>query len=156
MCASEPALTMSSSGNTGEQLDSPLQHEAVLNRVLQLVGPGHSLFIASTAQLWHDAYRQIRTDDNANSTTYAAVLASESRLLLACNCGFDEILLAASSAQRIGRAADLNVLQLALSHGLPPSLGILRGAMQAGALDKVQYLWLWSTKTAERNAARLQ
>lgn len=128
-----------------QQQEAALGREVILNRILQLLGPGQGLLVMSVAKQWHSANKQTWRVRKQLRTSYAAVLASESRLQLACSCGFRKVLRAASSrgdaAEVIGREAGLNVLQLALSLGLEPDSSVLRGAVLAGALDKAQFLW---------------
>ena len=120
-----------------------LKHESVLRCILQLVGPGQSLFTIHIARRWHLMSWQLFRR-KCHKTRYAAALTSESRLLLACSCGFDKVLASPSKNFVVGRligvSADLNVLQLALSLGLRPCQSSLKGAICSGVLAKVQFL----------------
>lgn len=124
----------------------PLEHGAVVLRVLQLVGPKERLFVPGIAKQWRRVYGQMWPEEKPHqSTNYRAIFASQSRLQLACECGFSEILAASAKAwgvtEHAGQYADLKVLQLAVSLGLRPDEHALLGAVRARSLDKVQYLW---------------
>ena len=144
---------------TSEQHDNLDVQEAVLTRpellkdVLHLTGPGQHFYVSTVCIGWRAAYKQalqgLRNSRHyrvkPTLTSYAAVFSSLSRLQLAVEYGFTEILSDGRVQQAAGQYADMEILHLAGSLGILRknshfTPGIIRGAALSGSLQKVQSL----------------
>eukprot|EP00953_Heterococcus_sp_UTEX-ZZ885_P004770 3062-Heterococcus_DN1.PRE.2 len=134
---------------------SPLEDAGILLHVLNILGPGHHLFVSAVSKAWRESYRKIAnvqipdlTSDYdeepflitviQEETLFSAVFASASRVNLAFTHGlpFDDL-----SLQRIaGRVADIPVLQAARELGLAFTEELLVGAAEAALVPKLQWL----------------
>jgi hypothetical protein len=139
---------------------SPLEHPGILLHVLNILGPGHHLFISAVSKAWRESYERIASvlmvgvacDDhgdqvlhtiNPETTLCSAVFASTARLTLAC--AYDFSLEAdnydAECIQQIaGRVADVPTLRAARELGLQLTDEVLIGAAESGSTLKLQWL----------------
>ena len=154
-----------------QQQDAALQQGSVVQRVLQLAGPRQHLYTGAICKHWLRVREQMWAPTERLRTSDSAVFGSRPRLLMACECGFSEVLALTSGleqqplanlytlteqwavdmradrsraeavSQTAGGYADLDTLRLAISLGLRPNRPLLLGAVYVGALDKVQFLW---------------
>jgi Ankyrin repeats (many copies) len=146
---------MSSSARAMVGTASPLEHAGVLMHVLNILGPGHHLFISAVNKAWRDSYEMIAAvkmagvttcyDDKphlltiaSHTTLYSAVFTSASRVNLAreCSLAFDN-----KKLQRIaGKSAEISTLRAARELGLQLTDEVLIGAAAAASVPKLQWL----------------
>jgi hypothetical protein len=134
---------------------SPLEDAGILLHVLNILGPGHHLFISAVSKAWRETYKRVASvqiagpsyhyDDSVvlhsittQTTICSAVFASASRVTLAHECGltFD-----GDELQRIaGRAADIPVLEAARNLGAQFTEEVLLGAAEVASVPTMQWL----------------
>jgi hypothetical protein len=145
---------MSSNKRTEVGEASPLNNAGILHHMLNILGPGHNLFISAVSKPWRSSYRRVSCmqiagvtcDQYQEATLYpvssettlgSAVFASAGRINLAHECGLaldDED---AECMQRVaGRNADVTTLQVAQELGLELTDEVLIGA----SIPKLQWL----------------
>jgi hypothetical protein len=137
---------------------SPLEDAGILLHVLDILGPGHHLFISAVSTAWREGYGRIDSVQVAGlahgyadaadlytitseTTLYSAVFASAGRAYLAHKCGltFDNV----QRIERIaGRVGDIPTLQAAHELGLAFTDEVLIGAAESGSMLKLQWLQL--------------
>jgi hypothetical protein len=134
---------------------SPLDTAAILQQVLDFVGPGHSAFISGVSKAWQLSYTKVADSTvpklkpgsratvmcTAKMTLYSAAMASGSRLSWAC----DVMSLQRDAAyytlqKKAGRYADAAVLVAAVEYGLSLSPDLAHGAAESCDVLKLQYL----------------
>ena len=144
----------------GPQRAAVCEHATVVDRILQLVGPGQQLYSAGIGRQWRSEQEQLWPSVPC-CTSHLAVFASKSRLLLACSSDF-RVILAPTAAllndnqgqipleqwlqlnttravsRSAGKHADLRVLKVAEHLGLTLIWNIIEGAVSAGAPDALQ------------------
>jgi len=132
---------------SADAVTHPLDTTAIMRLIMQLIGPGHFLFVSSISKRWQQAYRrawkrarnsrQKRVDRHA--TIFAAALASPSRVGQAREFGLD---LQKSRVRFLaGRLCDMATLQDLCSASVPLNdPDVLPGAVVSNSLVKVQYL----------------
>eukprot|EP00953_Heterococcus_sp_UTEX-ZZ885_P035645 18387-Heterococcus_DN1.PRE.1 len=135
---------------------SPLEDAGILLHMLNILGPGHHLYIAAVSRAWSDSYAMVASAQTTSRTSHyvedivvltldpqttltSASFASASRLNLAheyYDLAFDD-----KDVQRIaGQAADVATLQVAHGLGLPWSSEVLIGAAESGSRSKLHWL----------------
>jgi hypothetical protein len=134
---------------------SPLEHAGILLHMLNILGPGHHLFISAVSKAWRESCERVASvqmigltcDDYGEAalcmvtsqiTLCSAAFASASCVRLAREGGltFDS-----ERTQFIaGRDADVATLQAALELGLELTREVLLGAAEAASAPKLQCL----------------
>jgi hypothetical protein len=147
--------SMSSSKRATMSAISPLDNEGILLDIINILGPGHHLFISAVSKAWRESYKSVATVQIATpsyrhcgsvvqhtitseTTLCSAVFASAALLRLVRHCGF------AFDYGRLeyiaGRVADMPTLQAAHELGLALSDEVLKGAAEAASVPKLQWL----------------
>jgi hypothetical protein len=134
---------------------SPLENAGILLHVLDILGPGHHLFISAVSKAWRESYKRVAAVQmlgliydynrkaaplaiNSQTTLFSAVFASTSRVNLAHECGltFDNARL-----QRLaGRVGEVPTLRAAQELGLQLTDAVLIGAAESASVPKLRLL----------------
>jgi Ankyrin repeats (3 copies) len=134
---------------------SPLENAGILLHVLNILGPGHHLFVLAVSKAWRVIYERVDSVEvdelvsgyynvadkcavTSKTTLYSAVFSSTSRVSLAYEC--DLMPLSDNLHHLAGRAADLFTLQFVHELGLPLTDRVLTGAAASGSVPKLQWL----------------
>eukprot|EP00953_Heterococcus_sp_UTEX-ZZ885_P030566 16147-Heterococcus_DN1.PRE.3 len=134
---------------------SPLEHAGILLHMLDILGPGHHLFISPVSKAWSETYKRVASvripelhttyrgpaalqTISSRTTLYSSAFASASRISLAHECG---LRFAGAMLQRIaGRTADIATLRVAHDLGLELTSTLVIGAAAAASILKLQWL----------------
>eukprot|EP00953_Heterococcus_sp_UTEX-ZZ885_P009893 5794-Heterococcus_DN1.PRE.1 len=138
---------------------SPLDDAGILLHILNILGPGHHLFISAVSKAWREGYEKVASVRMSGlhaiasqTTLWSAAFASASRVILAHECGsgawrptalqlgvpFHNLQL-----HRIaGRVADVPTLRAALELGLALIDELLLGAAEAQTASVLKLQWL--------------
>jgi hypothetical protein len=137
---------------------APLEHADTLLHVLNNLGPGQFLFIATVSKPWRAVYKRVadvtmvgvrkladgvdaKYAVTAEMTLFSSVFASCSRVALAHQCGLELDDDQNWKLQRVaGRSADVKTLQMVHDQGLKWSIELLYGAAESALLHKLQWL----------------
>jgi hypothetical protein len=114
---------------------TPLEQEGVLELVLSYLA-GEGLFVTCVCSSWKACFEKL--SHHSSSTTYAAALASPSRVQLARACGLQ--LNRHTVFKVAGLCADICSLQTALQLGLVCNWALMRFAVLSKDVEKVRWL----------------
>jgi hypothetical protein len=136
-------------------VNTPLDDTGILLHVLNILGPGHHLFISAVSKAWREGYKRVASVQVAEipwnyykhavmhmvtpqTTLCSAVFASASRVTLAHEHGFT---FDNTEVERIaGRVADVATLQAARELGLTLAY-VWFGAAESASISKLQWLY---------------
>eukprot|EP00953_Heterococcus_sp_UTEX-ZZ885_P026479 14293-Heterococcus_DN1.PRE.1 len=145
---------MSSTMRAATSTACTLQDAGILLHVLNILGPGHHLFISAVSKAWresckrlanaravdltYDFYDEVALSKITHQTTLcSAAFESVSRVEMAHECG---LTFNNTRLQRIvGRSASALALQAARDLGLQFSEEVLFGAAEAASIPKLQW-----------------
>jgi hypothetical protein len=133
---------------------SPLEDAGILLHVLNILGPGHHLFISAVSKAWREIYERVDSVQKIGSarkywtdavrvtvtpkmTLCSAIFASASRVKLA---HFSGLILNEREQGIAGKIANLSTLQAAYEVGLQLTDKVLFGAAEAASIPKLQWL----------------
>jgi hypothetical protein len=144
--ASTPLVSMSSAKRVVPGPASPLDNAGILLHVLDILGPGHHLFVSAVSKAWQDCYKRVASIQLAEltwnyyeeavvytithqTTLCSAVFASASQVCLARECG---LTFNGGQLQRIAsRVANVSTLRVAHESGLQLEYEVTVGAAEA-------------------------
>jgi hypothetical protein len=139
---------------------SPLENAGILLHVLNILGPGHHLFISAVSKACRETYKRVdnvqiarincsyyiaadKSTVTSKMTLYSAVFSSASRVRLAHEDGlmFEDRF---NFLHRVaGKAADVPTLQAAHELGLAFTAEVLIGAAEDASLPKLHWLHMY-------------
>jgi hypothetical protein len=130
-----PEFKMLARGKRVHCRATPLEHEGVLAHVLSFL-TGEGLFVTAVSSSWKVCFETL--SHKSSCTTYAAALASPSRVQLAHACGLQ--LNRHAVIKVAGLYADIDTLLAALHLGLSCSSHLARSAVRSRDVEKVRLL----------------
>jgi hypothetical protein len=145
---------------------SPLDTAGILLHMLNILGPGHHLFVSAVSKAWRDSYVKVPSaqmaglnhyyeqqavlyDIRSHTTLFSAIFSAPAMTNLASSCGlaFDCWKLQGIA----GRVADIPTLRAAHELGLAFTSEVLIGAAESGSTLKLQ--WLHAEQACQLPAA---
>jgi hypothetical protein len=153
---------MAATKRTTLQLNSPLDNTGILLQILNILGPGHHLFVSAVSKAWREGYKRVDEVQmnglnmycdgeselhtiTSQTTLCSSVFSSAASLTLGLQHG---LAFENDNIQRLaGRFADVSTLRVAHELGLPLSYHVVIGAAESGCTLKLQ--WLHIDKSCE-------